>query len=311
MRSVSTSYARRCRFTGSPSQRRGACSSRAPRADRSAASSGAPSSVTPHSRRSKRVRAAFRIEEATCVTSLELRRVRGATRDLARILQISCARRPSSAPTASVASSAERWAFREACIGAQVVEVDTLHASNDRPRDLLHFDLESADLLGYAWDFPTLVKGEELSSVAASTRSAIPERVRREQFRAARRRGRAPRREGSIGRCAKGAVVRASVSPSTASRFAKADRTTARDPRRRGGGDRSRPRRGHRPSDPLWRCRRALPRARARAGRLLDFADWPSTLKGSRVGWRPSRKDPRPLRGSSPTARRARRSSAG
>lgn len=45
---------------------------------------------------------------------------------------------------------------------AQVVEVDTEHASGDRPRDLLHFDITDPLLLGYGWDFPTIVDGRAL-----------------------------------------------------------------------------------------------------------------------------------------------------
>lgn len=45
---------------------------------------------------------------------------------------------------------------------AQVVEVDTPAAEGDPARDLLHFDLSDGSLLGYAWDFPTIVGGEHL-----------------------------------------------------------------------------------------------------------------------------------------------------
>ena len=45
---------------------------------------------------------------------------------------------------------------------AQVVEVDTPGAARDPGRDLLHFDLSDRSLLGYAWDFPTVVAGAPL-----------------------------------------------------------------------------------------------------------------------------------------------------
>ncbi len=45
---------------------------------------------------------------------------------------------------------------------AQVVEVDTPAAEGDPARDLLHFDLTDGTLVGYAWDFPTIVGGEQL-----------------------------------------------------------------------------------------------------------------------------------------------------
>lgn len=45
---------------------------------------------------------------------------------------------------------------------AQVVECDTRACASDRGRDLLHFDLTDPALLGYAWDFPTVVGGEPL-----------------------------------------------------------------------------------------------------------------------------------------------------
>jgi flavin-dependent dehydrogenase len=45
---------------------------------------------------------------------------------------------------------------------AQVAEVDTPVASSDGPRDVLHFDLTDRGLVGYAWDFPTLVDGVPL-----------------------------------------------------------------------------------------------------------------------------------------------------
>jgi flavin-dependent dehydrogenase len=45
---------------------------------------------------------------------------------------------------------------------AQVVEVDTPAVAADGARDMLHFDLSDRSLLGYAWDFPTLVAGTPL-----------------------------------------------------------------------------------------------------------------------------------------------------
>ena len=45
---------------------------------------------------------------------------------------------------------------------AQAVEVDTRAVPADAARDLLHFDLSDRSLLGYGWDFPTLVAGVPL-----------------------------------------------------------------------------------------------------------------------------------------------------
>jgi flavin-dependent dehydrogenase len=45
---------------------------------------------------------------------------------------------------------------------AQVVELDTEAAPGDEPRDTIMFDFTARDLRGYAWDFPTLVRGERL-----------------------------------------------------------------------------------------------------------------------------------------------------
>lgn len=44
---------------------------------------------------------------------------------------------------------------------AQVLELDTEPAEGDPPRNTLRFDASWMDFQGYAWDFPTLVKGEE------------------------------------------------------------------------------------------------------------------------------------------------------
>ncbi len=45
---------------------------------------------------------------------------------------------------------------------AQVVEVDTEPVASDNDRALLHFDASDRCLLGYAWDFPTVVGGRPL-----------------------------------------------------------------------------------------------------------------------------------------------------
>ena len=45
---------------------------------------------------------------------------------------------------------------------AQVVEVDTPWRDADPDPDLLHFDISDSTLLGYGWDFPTLVGGQPL-----------------------------------------------------------------------------------------------------------------------------------------------------
>jgi len=45
---------------------------------------------------------------------------------------------------------------------AQVVEVDTEPRKGDPADDLLHFDVTDRNLVGYAWDFPTVVNGERL-----------------------------------------------------------------------------------------------------------------------------------------------------
>ena len=45
---------------------------------------------------------------------------------------------------------------------AQVVELDTELVDSDLPRDTLHFDYFDPGFAGYAWDFPTIVKGEAL-----------------------------------------------------------------------------------------------------------------------------------------------------
>jgi flavin-dependent dehydrogenase len=45
---------------------------------------------------------------------------------------------------------------------AQVLEIDTESVAGDRDRRLLHFDASDRRLLGYTWDFPTVVDGEKL-----------------------------------------------------------------------------------------------------------------------------------------------------
>jgi flavin-dependent dehydrogenase len=45
---------------------------------------------------------------------------------------------------------------------AQVLEVDTEPTVHDMTRDIIHFDLADPSFNGYEWDFPTVVKGEQL-----------------------------------------------------------------------------------------------------------------------------------------------------
>lgn len=52
--------------------------------------------------------------------------------------------------------------FPRSALRAQVVELDTEAAPGDFPRDTIVFDFEAHHLNGYAWDFPTLVRGEPL-----------------------------------------------------------------------------------------------------------------------------------------------------
>ena len=70
--------------------------------------------------------------------------------------------------------------FQRGRLHAQVIEVDTDRAATDRAYDVLHFDLEDRDLLGYAWDFPTLVNGGSLMcrGLYALAPSALGEETR-------------------------------------------------------------------------------------------------------------------------------------
>jgi menaquinone-9 beta-reductase len=52
--------------------------------------------------------------------------------------------------------------FARPTLRAQVVELDTEAAAADAPRDTIVFDFATSDLKGYAWDFPTIVRGEPL-----------------------------------------------------------------------------------------------------------------------------------------------------
>ena len=45
---------------------------------------------------------------------------------------------------------------------AQVIELDTEEVRGDPERSMLHFDASDPRLIGYAWDFPTLVDGKAL-----------------------------------------------------------------------------------------------------------------------------------------------------
>jgi flavin-dependent dehydrogenase len=52
--------------------------------------------------------------------------------------------------------------FARGTLRAQAVELDTPSTPHDLPRDCLVFDFNTTALRGYAWDFPTQVKGEPL-----------------------------------------------------------------------------------------------------------------------------------------------------
>ena len=52
--------------------------------------------------------------------------------------------------------------FARPTLRAQVVELDTEAAPADAPRDTIVFDFATTDLKGYAWDCPTIVRGEPL-----------------------------------------------------------------------------------------------------------------------------------------------------
>jgi flavin-dependent dehydrogenase len=52
--------------------------------------------------------------------------------------------------------------FARPTLRAQVVELDTEASTADAPRDTIVFDFAASDLKGYAWDFPTIVRGAPL-----------------------------------------------------------------------------------------------------------------------------------------------------
>jgi flavin-dependent dehydrogenase len=52
--------------------------------------------------------------------------------------------------------------FARPQLRAQVVELDTEDLPTDQPRDTIVFDFTMRDLHGYAWDFPTLVRGQPM-----------------------------------------------------------------------------------------------------------------------------------------------------
>jgi flavin-dependent dehydrogenase len=52
--------------------------------------------------------------------------------------------------------------FARGTLRAQAVELDTPGTEQDLPRDTFVFDFTATELRGYAWDFPTQVKGEPL-----------------------------------------------------------------------------------------------------------------------------------------------------
>jgi flavin-dependent dehydrogenase len=52
--------------------------------------------------------------------------------------------------------------FARPTLRAQVVELDTEGVAADAPRDTIVFDFSATELHGYAWDFPTIVRGEPL-----------------------------------------------------------------------------------------------------------------------------------------------------
>lgn len=59
-----------------------------------------------------------------------------------------------------IASTVRRaLGFDRGNIVAQVVELDTTSTPKDAPPDVLHFDLGDSTLAGYAWDFPTPLRG--------------------------------------------------------------------------------------------------------------------------------------------------------
>jgi menaquinone-9 beta-reductase len=78
---------------------------------------------------------------------------------------------------------------------ARVIEVDTEPIPRDNHRSLLHFDASDRRLLGYAWDFPTLVDGRSLVSRGVYGAKLNTERARG----AARRRMDSRAREPDVG----------------------------------------------------------------------------------------------------------------
>jgi flavin-dependent dehydrogenase len=52
--------------------------------------------------------------------------------------------------------------FPRGALRAQVVECDTPHVAADHPRDTVFFDFDDRSLVGYGWDFPTVVNGQPL-----------------------------------------------------------------------------------------------------------------------------------------------------
>jgi len=78
--------------------------------------------------------------------------------------------------------------FARGALRAQVVELDTEAVAGDPPRDTLVFDFSTADLRGYAWDFPTLVDDRPLvcRGVYALGVAADQPRARLQSYLAAR-----------------------------------------------------------------------------------------------------------------------------
>ena len=267
----------------SPSSPRAARShaATAPRRGPSAASSAASSSTAP-SPTTARARG-VRVLEGARVTEPRLRRrAASASRPRAGELRAravvgadgvgSFVRRALGAPRG-------RWL-------AQVVEVDTPARRRAIPRATCSTSTSpTRSLLGYAWDFPTVVAGEPLvcrgvyelrpdpgahrgdarprptwarACSRASTRLGVPRRVQAQALRRAR------------------------------PLAARAARAAARAPRRRGGRHRPRARRGDRAGHLLRRGRGPVPRAlpRARRPRLRRLARASSAARASALDLR-------------------------